>query len=737
MNKVNETIWNKIFARPSVPAALYMACVLVLTYVTVSYIPVLIISSVIIFIMCRQHNFSRQYMLFVVLIIISAVLLSMRIIVRMEAYETTGRFDGNAFVLAAEHKMNGRSVYTVRLDSGAAAVINAGEDEPFVEPGSTVNISGRIKVPSKATNPGEFDYREYLMHKGIRYSIIAEDTAVVNSSFVSQLSGMADRALFKLRYAIYELMTSDLDEDSSGIITALYLGDTSLIPDRLTSNLNLTSCSHLIAVSGTHFSGFMAFLLIVLDILDKKGRCRWLVVAFCLAAAVITGFRDSVTRALVMSICMVFLRDRLSGLCISLLIMMISDPFAVMQSGLQMSMAACFGILYWGPGISKALVLHGCPDKAAKTLSGAVCAHIGLLPFAGNAQMRISVTNLLCQIAGGLLVSVICIFFIPLLLLSLSGSVFGSVILDFLSDIFAGLIGTGAELSQGAVNCGRVSPYLFAGVFMFALIQGFPQGMIRKVLFMPLMALAAFCTGMIIVSIAVRPDLEMLFIDVGQGDCCLLISEGSAVLIDGGTYEEGRTVMSVLDWYGIVKVDAAVVTHWDRDHCGGISYLYRSGRIGKVYSACGCIFAPEDECFIDHTETIMAGSIVSLSDRASLKVIWPYLVTDGKNEDSIVMMLECKTVKCLFTGDIGSDTETVLVSSGFVDDCDILKVSHHGSRFSTSSGFIRCVSPETAVISCGYGNPYGHPSPETLQRLALNGVAVRRTDEEGTVRFEI
>ena len=192
-------------------------------------------------------------------------------------------------------------------------------------------------------------------------------------------------------------------------------------------------------------------------------------------------------------------------------------------------------------------------------------------------------------------------------------------------------------------------------------------------------------------------------------------------MIDGGVEDEGRyTISSVLDYYGIDSVDIAVATHMDSDHIGGLEYLDSAGRIDRVIG-----------CF-----DIGAGDVISLTNDLNLYCLWPYEASDGGNEDSVVLRLVYEDFSVLYTGDIGFESEERLMEAGVPIDSEILKVGHHGSAYSTSSEFIEHVSPDTAIISVGSYNRYGHPSPETVERLETYGCEIRRTDLEGAIIYE-
>ena len=131
--------------------------------------------------------------------------------------------------------------------------------------------------------------------------------------------------------------------------------------------------------------------------------------------------------------------------------------------------------------------------------------------------------------------------------------------------------------------------------------------------------------------------------------------------------------------------------------------------------------------------------ILPYVDTVNIDVLYPYNCSGGGNEESLVLMLNVagkEKTSVLFTGDIGKLTEDRLVADGASIDCDILKVAHHGSKYSSSQDFLDKASPQIAVISVGAHNFYGHPSPAALERLELAGCKVFRTDQEGAVILE-
>ena len=124
--------------------------------------------------------------------------------------------------------------------------------------------------------------------------------------------------------------------------------------------------------------------------------------------------------------------------------------------------------------------------------------------------------------------------------------------------------------------------------------------------------------------------------------------------------------------------------------------------------------------------------------KVSFSVLWPEKDATGKdvNEEAMVMELSFGDFQMLFTGDIGADTEKKLLAAGGLEDVDCLKVGHHGSRYSTTEAFLEKIKPEVAIISCSLTNTYGHPSPETVERLKAAGSQVEYTMKNGAITVE-
>jgi len=236
-----------------------------------------------------------------------------------------------------------------------------------------------------------------------------------------------------------------------------------------------------------------------------------------------------------------------------------------------------------------------------------------------------------------------------------------------------------------------------------------------------------------------REGVYVHYIDVGQGDSELIECNGEYMLIDGGDYDSGDTVVSYLRAQGVTELNYLVCSHGDADHCGGLDEVTEAFDIGTVF------ISPYNEdkyAFELFVETAEAKGIpVEVPDMAEsytlggaeFKFLAPTEDFGDNNENSLVLRLSYGSRVFLFTGDIQYLSETALLDGGAELKCDVLKVAHHGSYTSTGYRFLYEAQPEFAVISCGKDNSYGHPHEEVLSRLRDAEVTVYRTDTDGTV----
>lgn len=242
------------------------------------------------------------------------------------------------------------------------------------------------------------------------------------------------------------------------------------------------------------------------------------------------------------------------------------------------------------------------------------------------------------------------------------------------------------------------------------------------------------------------PRNSVTFFDVGQGDAALLVTQaGKHIVVDGGP---GNVLLSPLaKKLPLLKqtIELLVLTHPDLDHVGAFPKILEHFNVGSVLLPPIADNLAEYQFALEmfHNKSIpiiFANPEVDIHiDNMVLDVLWPSAgASMGKNNNSsLVFMVLGTPIKVLFTGDIEKSAESALLNVKEDLDADILKIAHHGSKTSSSTGFLLAVGPRIAVISSGKENRYGHPHVEVLNRLQKLGIQIRRTDTEGTIMIPL
>jgi competence protein ComEC len=252
---------------------------------------------------------------------------------------------------------------------------------------------------------------------------------------------------------------------------------------------------------------------------------------------------------------------------------------------------------------------------------------------------------------------------------------------------------------------------------------------------------------------AARPPaparLRIDFVDVGQGDAALVTGPtGKRVLIDGGPREAGPTLTALLRARRVAAIDLVLLTHRHEDHLGGIAEVVRSVPVrlfmdapfhhpSKVYEE--MLEALQDRHVIVRTAT--AGRTIDLGGGATITLLGPPdpPITHSRsdvNANSVVARLDYGKVGVLFAADAEPQTERWLLASETRLPAQVLKVAHHGGKYSSTAPFLDAVAPRIAVISVGQPNGYGHPTPEAIARLDRAHARIYQTDRDGTVTVE-
>lgn len=644
------------------------------------------------------------------------------------------------------------------------------DEAPEAEYGDRLAVSGRVSLPARASNPGQFDYRNYYRGLGIRVRLKASFVSPDESGRQRvvppgrRMAGRVKRRAERLLKLLYP-------EDDAGFFRAVLLGDRSSLPEETGEVFRDAGISHILAVSGLHVSlvGMAVFRLI-----------RRLGAGFGLSGAVssllllfygfLTGFGPSVFRAvfmLVISLLAAYLGrtfDMGTAMAVALVILSAGNPFLLFLSGVQLSFGAVFVIACVLESNRK--LFHERPGGASVLMGLAI--PLGTLPIVLSHSYEFAVYG----------------FFLNLLVLPLMTWTVGSGFLALFTAFLAeglydvGKAGAASMWMVLAAGAGGPGYYLYHFFCRLGLaVQNLPVPVLigGKPGMLPLMLyLAAFFrlfTGnkeneayrrklgraavflITLVLLLAHPNrgLKVTFLDVGQGDGAVIRAENTVMISDCGSSSNPavgeQVLVPFLKSSGIRRVDKILVSHSDTDHTNGILYLLDQVPEIDVGEVCLPGAAEEREEYGELIQACQKRKIpVRYTERGAVLEGKTFRLTflsppekkgvsENPNSDSLVFCLEYRGSRFLFTGDIGAEEEKELLENTVLPDISVLKTAHHGSGGSSGEEFLSAVSPEAAVISCGKGNSYGHPAGVTLKRLRDAGARIYRTARDGAVTF--
>jgi competence protein ComEC len=268
----------------------------------------------------------------------------------------------------------------------------------------------------------------------------------------------------------------------------------------------------------------------------------------------------------------------------------------------------------------------------------------------------------------------------------------------------------------------------------------------RKVIYITLI-LAVFTVSAFIGYAFFKSDfngLNVAFLDVGQGDSVFIRpSSGQNILIDGGPDSKVlHELPNHMKWWDRT-IDLMILTHPHDDHLVGFIEVAKRYKVKKAiyFGVAGDspVYEAWKNILIEKNIPIMIADdpqMIFLDDDCYLKII-PGAMRSDLNNSSLVSLLDCENVRFLFTGDIEKKAEDVFLTLGEDLSADVVKAAHHGSDTSSSEAFLDMIQPKYAVISAGRENKFGHPSLRVLSRFERRGVAIFRTDEDGSILFQV
>lgn len=598
----------------------------------------------------------------------------------------------------------------------------------------TVSCRGYLQELSNFHNPGTFDMDSWnRIHK------LGGFIKKADVEYLDRNGSISDELIcysLHLKNEISKLHPGDAGK----LLGNMVFGGSSNLTDETRKVFSDNGITHLLAVSGSNMVLLTGFLLIIFG---KYRFKAWLIAAFLLIYAGLCGFQPPVWRALLMSLVLLYEGKNLEKgilLCLVAIITLIFKPLWVYDAGFQLSFGAAAGLIWLLPKLKLMLSAY-VPLWLSETAAVTLAAQLAILPLLINYFHQLSVISVISNIILVPILELATILtLLGMMLLEFTGM--GAVLIKLAGFFTEQVIVQGQILSllPGSILVIRTVPlwccllyyFLLAISFDFPCLQ-FLRNQERKVF---IVALSLMLGGYFAWQKLVPQQFTAYFLDVGQGDCAVIITEQQkvAVIDTGGLkgYDVGsRIIAPFLYSMGKDEIDVLLLSHGDYDHAGGAESLADYVDVKQVLLPPGEEMPAQiSERFANHCRAVQAGEIYQLDENALLKILSAPQHAAG-NDGSVVCEITYDKQNILFTGDISAEGENSLVN---LHPYTVLKAAHHGSKYSSSEEFLKQVMPQLTVISAGKNNSYGHPHEETLTRLVNAGSKIMRTDTMGAVK---
>ena len=561
--------------------------------------------------------------------------------------------------------------------------------------------------------------------------------------------------VYKLRNIILDRIKNNIENTNSQILNAVLVGDKTSLEKEIKDSFRISNLSHMLAISGAHFGFIIIFCTFLVKRLKFKRLGQIITIFLIVFFMTLTGMTPSVVRAGIMALISILSSilkrktDIYTSLAIALFIQIINNPYVIFDVGLQLSFGGVLGIALFTKPIEEKL--NRIKElKINSALAVTLGANIIIMPIMMYQFSTISLTFVISNLLAGSLLGAIMILGFVSIILNIKPLYF---VLNLLVSLFSKIADICSKLPLSLIYIKTPSLIqiflIYLIIFLFYLIF---TG--RLNLFRIKQIIISFLIIIFILNYRIpNNNLIIHFIDVGQGDSCLMLHKGYVIMIDGGgstdsKYDIGEnTLVPYLLARKINKIDYLIVSHFDSDHAQGFIFVLKHLKVKNVILPIQASNSSLYQNFISICQAkkinviyLRRGDLFNIGD-LKFETLHPgknFISENAMNNNSLVLRLDFFNTSLLFTGDIEAIAEQELVSKCKLKlDVDILKVGHHGSNTSSIESFLGAVSPNIALIGVGADNKFGHPGEEVIKRLKERKVNIFRTDLNGEITIEI
>lgn len=660
-------------------------------------------------------------------------------------YHLTYIVDINTITVNQQNCIGNGKIYLYQKSSTLPQIAQAND---------LITATGTVHHITTFHNPGLINNTLSAQNQGIYASI---NLGSQNLTIIKPFTNFSlQRYCDQIRQSILDKFLLAMPANDAHLLFAMLFGGYNQIDDSLLTAYSTTGLIHILSVSGSHITLLIMFLLYFMKRLRLPSIVSFFTICLFLGMyAILCGANAPVLRATLMGLLYLlslYLYESSTAkhlLSVIALCLLIYNPLYLFDISFQLSFVSTAGLLYLMPTLQKQL--NFLPSIICDSFSLTLSAQIFTLPFISWYFNSFSLASFLANliiipplesiIILGLIASLLafCLPFVAHIL-----CIFASLLLK--SSNFLTLSLAKLPLSSIYIPSFNYIDSLFFYTLIYLLIKKptFHFLSLKKPLYYVLILCVCFSFYKV-VEFKTLQTLQLHFIDVGQGDSCLIITPNKhSILIDTGgainsDFDIGsRVTLPYLHHYGITKLDYLIFSHSDADHCKGGASMLEQIPIKHL------ILSDEDLCL--YTKNLQPSANSLLWKKAIIAQKDMQISVDGitltflqdlqtmyntSNDHSNVIKLTYHDFSTLFTGDISQTVEQTLLSK---DICaTVLKVAHHGSKTSSHTDFINKVRPQLSIISVGKYNSFQHPHDEVLTRLNDISSKILRTDQNGAI----
>ena len=668
------------------------------------------------------------------------------------------------------------------------------QSEPDLKIGNKIYLKGEIQQFEVACNKGNFDSKKYYLSIGITTKIAVKEYYVSDDNY----DFLRDK-LCTLREYVVGMFSKLCDTNGkdkwlygnkAGIFSAILMGDKTELDQEIKDLYSLSGIAHILAISGLHISLIGMFLYSLLRKRFSFATSSALTIAVVTLFAITSGMGIATIRAFVMFILKLIGEilgrkyDYITAISLSALILLADNPFIIINSGFQMSFCAMITITIILP---KVVYLINIKSKIANSIVFSLCIGIFMNPVIAYNYFQLPTYSFMLNIIVVPLLGIVVISAI-----AGSGMGFLSILMGktaltpgcLILEVYTFLCENVLKIPGAVIVVGKptikiiVLYYMVIVFFLFCftlvrknyekdcnikeMIDENGKKVISSQIILKKQRKFDFKIRLAVIGISIlsgffiyytpSKGLDIQFMDVGQGDGIFIkADDGTTITIDGGSSDVKNVakyrMIPCIKASGTGVIDYAVITHADKDHISGIEEILNMNTENglTIRNLVMPHVSYEDEAYdklLTAAKTkgiqvlyIKEGDTMKLG-KVEIKCIHPdgKYISDNRNDYSTVLSLKYENFSALFTGDIPAEIEKSIINK-IDNNYTILKVAHHGSKYSSDMEFLKKVMPAYSVISVGVDNSYGHPGTETINKLKSLNSKILRTDLSGEIEI--